>query len=118
MPTYQAQCAVCNTRIDFVRKVDERDDTPIHCGKKTSRTLVAPMIPAMGLADHYAIRASDGRTYYGKHEYQKYLDKRGLLPSSELAGEAEHQRAAIKKEQKEDLRKDVEQIVNTHWKED
>ena len=72
MASYTAHCAHCDTYIDFYRPIAERDDTPTCCDTKSTRVLSAPMIPQMGLADHYTIKASDGRTYYGK--YFSYSD--------------------------------------------
>lgn len=79
-----------------------------------TRIVTPVMVPAMGLADHYAITGGDGKTYYGKHEYQKYLNKNGLLPTSELQGEAQHQRLNIEADRKADLRKDVIEAVQSY----
>ena len=107
MPTYTAHCAVCDTHIDFVRKVDQRDDTPEHCNKPTTRVLAAPMIPAMGLVDHYTVQGGDGKTYYGSDAYKKYLKANGLEPASELKGEAEYQKKEAEKKRRAEIRNDV-----------
>ena len=113
MPTYQSRCKHCDSLIDFVRKIDERDDTPICCGEKTSRQLVTPMIPAMGIADHYRIDSTSGRTFYGAGEYKKYLKDNDLLPTSELAGEAKHQRTQNERARREKIREDVTKVIST-----
>lgn len=113
MPTYRAQCPVCKTATDFIRRIAERDDTPVCCDGKMERIQTTVMVPRMGLGDHYTITGGDGRTYYGKHEYQKYLDANGLLPASELKGEAAYQRKNIEAERKESLRKDVIDAVTS-----
>jgi len=107
MPTYTAHCATCDTHIDFVRKVDERDNTPECCGKKSTRVLAAPMIPAMGLVDHYKVQGGDGKTYYGADAYKKYLKANDLLPASELKGEAEYQKKEAEKKRRTEIRNDV-----------
>lgn len=107
MASYTARCAKCGTHIDFYRPIADRDNTPVCCGSLTQRVLAAPMVPAMGLADHYAITCADGRTYYGKHEYERYLNANGLLPASELKGEAEYQKAEIEKKRRASVREDV-----------
>ena len=107
MPTYTAHCAVCDSHIDFVRKVEQRDDTPTHCNKPTSRILAAPMIPAMGLVDHYVVRGGDGKDYYGAGAYKKYLKDNDLVPQSELKGEAQYQKKEAEKKRRTEIRKDV-----------
>lgn len=111
MATYEAHCKHCDTYIEYVRRIDDRDDTPVCCDDKTSRVLSAPMIPAMGIADHYQIQASDGRTYYGRHEYEKYLKANDLVPASEIKGEAAYQKAESKKKTRRELRAELEQIA-------
>lgn len=113
MPTYTAHCKVCDTHIDYIRKVDDRDNTPDHCGQKTERVFTACMIPQMGLADHYKI-VRGSNVMYGRDDYLRYLKKNGLQPSSELKGEAEHQKAQIEKKAAETRRADVADIVRTN----
>lgn len=107
MASYTSHCDKGDTYIDFYRPIAERDDTPVCCGSKTARLLAAPMVPVIGLADHYAITGADGRIYYGKHQYEKYLNANGLLPASELQGEAEYQKAEVEKKRRASVREDV-----------
>jgi hypothetical protein len=109
LPTYVATCESCGERIDYFRKVDDRDNTPDHCGQKTVRVLVAPMVQAMTITQ--GIKAGDGRTYYGKSEYDAYCKKAGVLPASELKGEAAYRRKVIEADHKAEIRKTVEQVV-------
>lgn len=109
MPTYVARCPNCHASIDYIRKVDERDDTPEHCGVKTQRALVAPRIQAVTITQ--GILAGDGNTYYGKSEYDAYLKKNDLLPSSELKGEAAYRRKVNDQERRADIRKTVTDLV-------
>lgn len=111
MPTYQALCAKCNTHHDFFRKIDERDDTPVCCGEKTDRVLVAPMLQAVTITQ--AIVGGDGNTYYGRNEYDRYLKKNGLVVHSEMKGEAEYQRKEAQKAHKAEIRRDIEDVVRS-----
>lgn len=111
MASYTAHCAKCDTLIDFYRRIDDRDNTPECCGASTTRLIAAPMIPQMGLADHYKIVTGSGQVCYGKHDYQKYLDKNGLVPQSEIKGEAQYQRAESEKKRRSEVRKDVIKAV-------
>jgi putative FmdB family regulatory protein len=115
MPTYTARCPTCGTEVDFFRKIADRDNTPTceHDGAQMERFITPTMLPAMGLADHYAIRAGDGNTYYGKHEYERYLKANDLVPLSEIKGEATHQRKQLEQKAKEERRADIEQAVRS-----
>lgn len=116
MPTYAARCPECQTDITYLRSVDDRNDTPVceHDGAKTERVLTAAMTPVMGIADHYKIVSGSGKTFYGRHDYDKHLKSKGLRPSSDLAGEAEHQRKATAVKNKADRRAQLGEIVRKH----
>lgn len=94
MPIYSIKCTECDEHDTFVSKIAERDTTPAchHCNHPTVRTLDAPMVTAMGLSDHAAIKSSiDGSMLYGRSDYYKHLQKHDVLPESEMKGEAAHQ---------------------------
>jgi predicted nucleic acid-binding Zn ribbon protein len=52
MPTYTAKCSVCSTHHDYVRRVADRDDTPLCCETKTDKQLSTPQISAMAFGGH------------------------------------------------------------------
>ena len=115
MPTYVFRCPACLDEGTFLRKVDDRDDTPL-CeadGTKTDRVFTAAMVPRMGIADHYKIESGSG-TFYGAGDYKKYLKANGLAPSSDLAGEVEHQKKQTEAKVKEQRRTELRKIVAEH----
>jgi predicted nucleic acid-binding Zn ribbon protein len=116
MPTYTARCNECGIEQDYVRKIDDRDETPDceHHQLKMERVLTSCMVPAMGIADHYQIRDSSGKTFYGKHEYVNYLKNNGLSHSSDIAGEPERQQKYIAEKVKTDRKKQIEKLVQQH----
>lgn len=73
------------------------------------------MMPVMGLADHYAIKAGNGRTYYGRNDYEKYLKANDLLPSSDLKGEAEHQKKHIAAETRKQTDNTLRETIQRHY---
>lgn len=73
------------------------------------------MVPRMGIADHYAIKGGDGRTYYGRSDYEKYLKANDILPSSELKGEAEHQRKHIDAETRKQTDNTLRETIHKHY---
>jgi hypothetical protein len=112
MPTYSARCAKCGNEKDFIARISERDDTPLCCDAKTARFITPTMLPAMGISDHYRIVSPiDGKTLYGKSQYDAHLKKHNVLPESEMKGEAERQKKyAVEKDsaaRKETIRKAI-----------
>ncbi len=104
MPTYTARCPNCETTQDYVSKIDDRDNTPscVTCGTTTTRILTSTMISAMGIADHAAIQSPiDGSMIYGRSEYYKHMQKHGVVPESDIKGEAAHQQKQAAKKEKD-----------------
>lgn len=117
MPTYTAKCISCSHEQDFVSKIDDRDNTPqcSVCNSKTNRILTATMITAMGIADHYAIRSPiDGSMLYGKSDYNKHLKKHGVVPESEMKGEAAHQKKQAAKQEKAKRIETIQKAIAQH----
>lgn len=116
MPSYASRCPTCDTYYSYVRRIADRNDTPV-CeddGTKTERVLEAAMTLVMGIADHYKIESGSGKTFYGRHAYEKHLKANGLLPHSELQGEAEHQRGQREVKEKKLRREQLGEIVRQH----
>lgn len=114
MPTYSARCTRCGTEHDYVARIADRDGTPTCCDASTERFITPTMIPVMGLSDHYQqVSPVDGRTLYGRSEYEAELKKHNLVPSSEMKGEAERRKKYAAenetKARKETIRKAIQQ---------
>lgn len=105
MPTYVARCSKCDTVQDFVRKVNDRDDTPICCDAPTARQLVAPQISAMTFTGHKGFHTTDGAWIESGQDLHRYMKKNDLLSGSEGESEAKHQRANIEREKDQKLRR-------------
>lgn len=114
MASYTSHCKHCDTYIDYYRPIADRGDTPVCCGEKSERTLASPMIPRMGLADHYQIVTSSGHVCYGSGDYKKYCEKNGVVPLSDIKGEAEYQKAEGEKKRRRELRSEIEAIARNY----
>jgi len=90
------------------------DDTPKCCKKPMVRFITSTMICQIGLSDHFSIKSPiDGKTIYGRSEYLKLIKENNILPSSDMAGEAEHRMKAIKAQNTADGKKAIEKAINT-----
>lgn len=96
MPTYSAVCLRCGSGHDYVRRVNDRNDTPECCDGKTQRMLDTPMTGAMSFTGAKSFAMLDGTYIEDGAAYKKYLDKNNLIPESE--GSREHH---IQKDRKE-----------------
>ena len=115
MPTYSARCKKCGNEQDFIAKVADRDNTPLCCKKPMERFIVPPMICAIGISDHFSMKSPiDGKPIYGRSEYLKLVKEHNILPSSDLAGEAEHRMKAIKAENKAERVATIEKAIATN----
>jgi hypothetical protein len=76
MPTYAARCTQCKREFEyFVAKIDERNDTPDHCGVKAERIMNAPMVAPL-FTDYRAI-AGDRRYIRTRQEHKDFLREFG-----------------------------------------
>lgn len=115
MPTYSARCAKCGTEHDFIARIADRDKTPLCCDAKTERFITPTMLPAMGLSDHYQIVSPiDGKTLYGKSEYDAHLKKHNVLPESEMKGESERRKKEADAKDKAARRETIRQAFKQH----
>lgn len=101
MPTYSSRCSKCGSEKDYFAKVADRNETPVCCATPTERMLTAAMVPQVGIAT--------GRS--GK--YQE-LAKKGIVPASDMTGEAEYRMKNIKQDQAKINREIVENVVKTY----
>jgi len=114
MPTYSARCSHCGSEHEYITRIADRDDTPVCCEAKTERFIVAPMITAMGISDHFKVVSPiDGKPIYGRSEYLKHLAKHKVRPESDMKGEAEHRMSEIKAKQKSAARETVAKTLQT-----
>jgi len=111
VPLYSYACPRCYSEETAFRKIDDRNNGPVCCGVAMHRLLDAPMVGAMGLSDHAAVVSPiDGRTLYGKSEYLKHCKEHGVVPASDMQGEAQHQQKQRAAEQKVQRREQLRQI--------
>ncbi len=112
MPFYTALCIHCGTEHSYLRKIDDRNDTPVCCGEKTEKLLDNPMVTAMGLADHYQVVSPiTNETLYGRSAYYNHMKKHGVVPTSDLEGEAQHQKTNRDKAFKASMREAIREAI-------
>jgi len=115
MPTYSARCPKCGTEKDYIAKIADRENTPVCCKKKMDRVLTTAMIPAIGISDSFSMKSPiDGKQIYGRSEYLKLIKEHNILPSSELAGEADLRMKEIKAKIDTEKREIVEKVISTN----
>ena len=105
MPTYTAVCPKCKNEIDYLRKISDRNDTPIcDCGTKTEKIITACMVPVMPIAESMnVVSPIDGSVLRSKSDYDAHCKKHKVLPMSEFEG--------VKAEQK-DNKADIAEAVS------
>ena len=113
MPTYVAQCPSCGHIEDFIRKVDDRDNTPEHCGASMHRTLVAPQVSAMAFTGHKGFVLGGNTWIESGADYKRYLAKNNMMPASEGHREADIQAANKERERDAARRNVVEDTVRS-----
>lgn len=111
MPTYIAKCRICNSEHVYISKIDNREITPICCGEKTARSLVAPMIQAQTVSD--IIKCSDGTMHEGKNAFERHMKKNGLIHGSDVNSEAEYRAQEAQKAIDKERRSEIESIAKT-----
>ena len=42
MPVYEAYCPKCGKKYDYVKPIEQRNDTPMCCNCKTERVILTP----------------------------------------------------------------------------
>lgn len=117
MPTYSARCPKCGHEEDYIARIADRDKTPrcTPCKKKMERFIVPPMLAAIGIADHFSIVSPiDGSQIHGRSEYYAHIQKHGVVPSSDLKGEAEHQKKQRSKVEKAKRVETIQQAIAKH----
>lgn len=118
MPTYVARCKTCGETQDFIRKVDDRDDTPEHCGAAMTRLgswAVAPLVGAMNWSGHQGMFVN-GKWAETGADYKRIMKQDKLLSGTEGPREAEIQ-AKNKQERIDKKRREaVVDAVHQHMK--
>lgn len=120
MPTYVSRCEECGTEHNYIRKVAERNDTPVCCEAPTVKQLVAPEVGAMSFSGHKGVYMPDGKNG-GKGtwietgaDYKNFLKKTGCVPTSDYKGEPERIRANQERENAKKRREAVVEAVKRH----
>lgn len=122
MPLYTAQCHVCGEKQTYMKRVDDRYDTPDCCGVQTTKAIDLVEVGAMVFTEHKGFHMPDGKhggkgTFIGSgQEYKKYLKDNNKMPSHEAHAEAERQRKykteAADKKRREDVIKVVKRMTD------
>lgn len=89
MPTYEAICPVCLTRQDYIRKIDDRFNTPKceKCGGETEKAITTCMVPCMPIAESmHVVSPIDNSVLRSKSDYENHMKKHGVRPASEFEG--------------------------------
>lgn len=89
MPIYTAQCQ-CGNRQDYVRKVDDRHNTPNcdKCGDATTLAITACMVPVMAMADSMHVTSPiDGTIMRNRYDYESHMKKHNVRPTAEFEGQ-------------------------------
>jgi hypothetical protein len=111
---YTAGCPACEHVQTYMRSMAERNNTPDcdECGTKTEKRPDHVMVGAIGIADHASfVSPIDGRRYYGKTQMNEHNKKHGVLPQSELKGEASYQKAEQTKKDRAARKKQIGEVV-------
>lgn len=101
MPTYTSRCAKCSTEHDYFAKIADREKTPTCCEAPTERVLTFAMVPQVGIA-------------CGRGEQLRALAAKGIVPASDMQGEAEYRMKAVKEDIKKQKREIVENVILTN----
>jgi len=117
MPTYSSKCLECGEAHTYIRKIADREDTPVCCGVATTKTLDAPQIGAMSWTGWNGFEATGregDKTYIESGAgLKKWMDKNNYVPASEGNQEAVIKRTDADKAAKRKLREDVTRVVNS-----
>lgn len=113
MPTYVSICHICDTKHDYFRTIENRNNTPECCGVKTEKIIVPPMIGAMSWVGHKGVEVN-GKYIETGAEYKKYMNENRLIPESEANSEATYQRKQREKTDDAHLNASVERAIHQH----
>ena len=89
MALYTAQCPSCNHQQDYIRKIADRENTPLcdQCGTKTVKAVTACMVPVMAMADSmHVVSPIDGTVMRNRYDYESHMKKHNVRPTSEFEG--------------------------------
>lgn len=97
MPIYVAECGPCNRRLDYVRKVADRNDTPMcECGHRMQK-IITPTHVQPDLPEYES--PIDGRIIRGRRARRYDLERSGSRPYEGL--DAEQREAAKRRAENE-----------------
>lgn len=113
MPLYSARCEQCGSTTSYVRKIDERNDTP-SCHGPMSRQLDAPMVSAMAWTGHKGFALPGGGWIEDGTAFKRHMRENDVLPESEGRQEAAIQRATREKADDKRLDAAITQAIQTH----
>lgn len=113
MPMYSSVCRECGAQHSYVRRIAERNDTPLCHGRPTDKVLDTPMVQATFGATKGAYMHQTGEYVEGTQMHD-YYRKHNLISTTEGNREADLQRANRAAEHDKVRRKAAEEAVRTH----
>ena len=90
MPMYEYKCGVCDERWILLRRIVDRDISPVcHCGKEMSRMISAPVMHVWDAGRSFPHMCDKGElgemTFPSRDAYESHLKARGIAESSTSA---------------------------------
>ena len=109
---YTAKCRVCDKELDYYAKLKDRKKTPMHCGKKMQRVMVASMVApmfqeyrAIGIPGQPWIKTkAEHLATLKRHNKVEVGNDSSVAPPKMDRGEFEH----FKREQLKEIQSDFE----------
>lgn len=86
MPMYSAKCDVCNTTHSYVRRIADRNETPVCCGVAMLKVLDTPQLGALSTrcSGGFVAQATDEPTWLESGtDVKRYMKDNSLVTSEE-----------------------------------
>lgn len=111
MPTYNAQCEICDAVVDYTRPVAECMNTPECCGKGMKKViLTAPKGYVFGKFDAF-VSPVDGSVIRGKRELQEHNKRNNVVSMADGYSDEQIKRGEIAPKQKVLSKKELQQDI-------
>ena len=109
MPTYTAKCHSCGTGHTYIRKVEDRADTPVCCGVNAEKQLDTPQIGALAGSVQFVADA------YGKQQWiETGTDLKRFMKENKLVtpGEGEERAVDARRNREIETDKKLDQAID------
>lgn len=111
MALYTSHCKKCDTYIEYVRKIADRNNTPICCDEQTEKIMDAPMVGAMKIATGGVFDSERGIWLEGAKDVDKHYKATGTIPVEEASQEAKMQKDRKNKAYRKTMRETIAKRV-------